>query len=130
MEGGGTRVTWVEGDGYKGNLGGGWGYSMFTLSFKGNLGGRWRYSMFTLLVCQEYGFTSFGFFLIIFLTPPHTHSPAEMFVNRLEVDFIDVNNSVKLDANHMVVVYKQEEGKIDRRIVQGPTIFVPNAHEW
>ncbi|XP_064395778.1 uncharacterized protein LOC135342867 [Halichondria panicea] len=56
--------------------------------------------------------------------------PAEMFVNRLEVDFIDVKDSVKLDANHMVVVYKQEEGKIERRIVQGPTIFVPNAHEW
>ncbi len=37
----GTRVSCVEGDGYKGNLGGGWGY-------KGNLGGGWGYSMFTL----------------------------------------------------------------------------------
>ena len=58
------------------------------------------------------------------------HSPAEMYVNRLEVDSVDVQNAVKLDANHMIIVYKQEEGKIERRIVQGPTIFVPDAHEW
>lgn len=51
-------------------------------------------------------------------------------MNRLEVDFVDVCNAVKLDANHMIVVYKQEEGKIERRIVKGPTIFVPSAHEW
>lgn len=60
----------------------------------------------------------------------HIPGPAEMYVNRLEVDFVDVQNAIKLDANHMIIVYKQEEGKIERRIVQGPTIFVPNAHEW
>lgn len=53
-----------------------------------------------------------------------------MFVNRLEVDYVNVESAIKLDANHMIIVYKQEEGKIERRIVQGPTIFVPNAHEW
>ena len=51
-------------------------------------------------------------------------------MNRLEVDYVEVRNAIKLDANHMIVVYKQEEGKIERRIVKGPTIFVPNAHEW
>ena len=65
---------------------------------------------------------------VILLAP--SHSPAEMYVNRLEVDSVDVQNAIKLDANHMIIVYKQEEGKIERRIVQGPTIFVPNAHEW
>ncbi len=88
---------------------------MFTLASKGGVRG--------------YRFEVWGLFIIID-TSLHTRSPAEMFVNRLEVDFIDVKDSVKLDANHMVVVYKQEEGKIERRIVQGPTIFVPNAHEW
>lgn len=58
------------------------------------------------------------------------YRPAEMFVNRLEVDNISVKNAIKLDSNHMVVVYKQVEGKIDSRIVRGPTIFIPDAHEW
>ena len=57
-------------------------------------------------------------------------SPLEMFHNRLEVESIYVKDSVKLDANHMLVVYKQESGHIERRVVEGPTIFIPSAHEW
>ncbi len=57
-------------------------------------------------------------------------SPTEMFQNTLEVDTIFVKYVTKLDANHVIVVYKQLEGKIDRRIVQGPCIFIPSAHEW
>ncbi len=56
--------------------------------------------------------------------------PCEMFVNRLEVESVQVKNAVKLDANHLLVVYKQEEGHIERRIVRGPAIFVPRAREW
>ena len=41
-------------------------------------------------------------------------------MNRLEVDSVFVRNALKLDANHLVVVYKQQEGHIERRIVQGP----------
>ena len=53
-----------------------------------------------------------------------------MFKNRLELDSAYVQDTIKLDANHMLVVYKQLEGKIERRIVQGPTIFMPTAYEW
>lgn len=53
-----------------------------------------------------------------------------MFHNRLEVESIEVKDAVKLDANHMLVVYKQEAGHIERRVVEGPTIFIPSAHEW
>ena len=63
-------------------------------------------------------------------TPPLPSRPAEMFQNKLEVDSITVRDVTKLSANEMVVVYKQLEGKIERRIVKGPTIFIPNAHEW
>ena len=57
-------------------------------------------------------------------------SPIEMFHNRLEVESIYVKNAVKLDGNHLLVVYKQEAGHIERRVVEGPTIFIPSAHEW
>ena len=61
---------------------------------------------------------------------PVYYSPAEMFMNRLELDSCFVKNAIKLDDNHMVIVYKQLEGLIERRIVQGPTIFIPTAYEW
>ena len=58
------------------------------------------------------------------------HRPREMFHNRLEVEYIAMKDAVKLDANHLLVVYKQESGHIERRVVDGPTIFIPSAHEW
>ena len=57
-------------------------------------------------------------------------SPREIFHNRLEMDSILVRDAIRLDANHLLVVYKQESGHIERRIVDGPTIFIPSAHEW
>jgi len=44
---------------------------------------------------------------------------------------ISVNDTTKLDANHMVVVYKRmKDGVVQRRVVQGPCVFVPDAEEW
>jgi len=57
-------------------------------------------------------------------------SPHEAFLNPLEVESISVRNAVKLDANHTLVVYKQNEEHIERRIVSGPIVFVPGPQEW
>jgi len=57
-------------------------------------------------------------------------SPHETFLNPLEVESIAVRNAIKLDANHTLVVYKQNEEHIERRIVSGPIVFVPGPQEW
>ena len=56
--------------------------------------------------------------------------PFEKFLNPLEVESISVRNAIKLDANHSLVVYKQNEEHIERRIVSGPIVFVPGPQEW
>ena len=38
--------------------------------------------------------------------------------------------SVQLDENECVVVYSEENGKILRNIIKGPTQFVPKLNEW
>ena len=44
---------------------------------------------------------------------------------------ITVAEGRRLDANHMLVVYnKTKAGDVERRIVQGPTLFIPTAEEW
>lgn len=44
---------------------------------------------------------------------------------------IQTLDALKLDANHMVVVYKRvKDGAVQRKIIQGPTVFVPEAEEW
>ena len=46
------------------------------------------------------------------------------------MESITVRNAIKLDANHTLVVYKQNEEHIERRIVSGPIVFVPGPQEW
>ena len=43
---------------------------------------------------------------------------------------IIVKNAIKLNGNEMLVVYKQEQEFIQRRLVPGPAIFVPESNEW
>ncbi len=54
-----------------------------------------------------------------------------MFHNPLEQQMISVQEATQIDANHVVVVYnKAADNSVQRRIVQGPTVFVPEAEEW
>ena len=48
----------------------------------------------------------------------------------MEVESVTVKKSIPLDANHSLVVYKQHNEHIERKIVTGPTVFVPGPQEW
>ena len=53
-----------------------------------------------------------------------------MFCNPLQHQSIDVKPAVKIDSNHVLVVYCQlPDNSVQRRIIQGPTLFVPEAGE-
>lgn len=61
----------------------------------------------------------------------HRPGPCEIFFNPMLHENINVMDSLKLDANHMIVVYKRlKDSTVQRRILQGPTVFVPEAEEW
>ena len=57
-------------------------------------------------------------------------SPCRMYQNPLEHDRIEVKEATKLTADEMLVVYKQENNAVERRLLYGPAVFVPTAHEW
>lgn len=58
-------------------------------------------------------------------------SPCFVFNNPLLYESVTVKESTKIDANHLIVVYKRlKESDVQRRVVQGPTVFVPEAEEW
>jgi regulator of protease activity HflC (stomatin/prohibitin superfamily) len=43
---------------------------------------------------------------------------------------IELHKAINLDASEALVVYRQEPGRVGRRIVRGPVLFVPAANEW
>ncbi|XP_069115144.1 uncharacterized protein [Argopecten irradians] len=61
----------------------------------------------------------------------HKRGPCEIFFNPLVYDSIEIKDATKIDANHLIVVYKRlKDNDVQRRIIQGPTVFVPEAEEW
>jgi hypothetical protein len=61
----------------------------------------------------------------------HQRGPAVFWKDPVEHLEIGVENAITLDANEALVVYRQEPGgKVQRRIVRGPELFVPEAQEW
>ncbi|KAL4234685.1 hypothetical protein ACF0H5_006326 [Mactra antiquata] len=61
----------------------------------------------------------------------HKPGPCEIFFNPLLHEDIAVKDALKLDANHLIVVYKRlKDDSVERKIIQGPTVFVPDAEEW
>ena len=57
--------------------------------------------------------------------------PCYMFHNPYEVDSITVNDALSLDASEVLVVYSRDkEGTVVRRLVHGPTLYVPQPNEW
>jgi hypothetical protein len=61
----------------------------------------------------------------------HLHGPASVWFHPVEHEAIRVEKAIALDGNEALVVYSQEDaGRVGRRIVRGPALFMPAANEW
>ncbi|XP_064638809.1 uncharacterized protein LOC135494610 [Lineus longissimus] len=62
----------------------------------------------------------------------HIPGPCSMFRNPLKHQSIENKQGISLDANELVVVYKQDEKskEVSRSTVYGPTLFTPKSNEW
>ncbi|HTV47036.1 MAG TPA: hypothetical protein VMG59_01200 [Phycisphaerae bacterium] len=60
----------------------------------------------------------------------HERGPVSVWMDPVEHASIHMAEAISLDANEAVVVYRQEQSKIARRIMRGPELFVPDPSEW
>ncbi|BFZ13802.1 hypothetical protein BsWGS_16841 [Bradybaena similaris] len=61
----------------------------------------------------------------------HKPGPCQVFGNPLESSSCSVESAQCIDGNHLLVVYKRlKGGETERRIIQGPAVFVPDAEDW
>ena len=60
----------------------------------------------------------------------HERGPVVFWMDPVEHAKVSVADAITLDANEALVVYFQNEGRVDRRVVRGPELFVPKAQEW
>ena len=82
-------------------------------------------SNFRIITTIFSGVQIFHIFKVIFCRP------CEVYFNPMLHENIQTLDALKLDANHLVVVYKRmKDTTVQRKIIQGPTVFVPEAEEW
>jgi len=72
------------------------------------------------------------FLVIKFKDGHHEHlaGPAGVWHHPVEHAEVTTHKAVNLDASEALVVYRQDQERVDRRVVRGPSLFVPAANEW
>ncbi|KAK7481742.1 hypothetical protein BaRGS_00017689 [Batillaria attramentaria] len=61
----------------------------------------------------------------------HKPGPCELFNNPLLYEYVRVQKAIRLDAHILIVIYKRlSNGNVERRIVEGPAVVIPEAEEW
>jgi hypothetical protein len=60
----------------------------------------------------------------------HKRGPTWLYRDPLEHAFIQVKDALSIDSSEVLVVYREEEEKVSRSVIRGPTIHVPTADEW
>lgn len=61
----------------------------------------------------------------------HVRGPAEVWFDPVLHEQIGVLDLTPLDANEAVVIYARgEEGAVNRRVLRGPALYMPEPNEW
>jgi hypothetical protein len=63
-------------------------------------------------------------------TTEHVPGPATCWFDPVDQIEIKVEAATKIDANEALIVYRQTENQVVRRVLRGPAVFVPTAQEW
>ena len=43
---------------------------------------------------------------------------------------VDVCDAISINESEVLVVYRENQGKVSRNIIKGPVLHVPAADEW
>jgi hypothetical protein len=61
----------------------------------------------------------------------HIKGPVSVWLDPVEHASVKVFGMIQIEANEMIVTYFEEEpGKIARKIIKGPSLYMPGENEW
>ena len=60
----------------------------------------------------------------------HKRGPVSEWYDELVHQEINVEKALPINANEAIVIYKEENGQVNRRIQKGPALAVIEANEW
>jgi hypothetical protein len=60
----------------------------------------------------------------------HLAGPTSVWFDPIVHVTIEIDEATKLDANEALIVYAKENEHVTRRVLRGPSLFVPSPEEW
>lgn len=60
----------------------------------------------------------------------HVPGPAAVWLDPVQHASIETRQAVSVSAHEAMVVYRNAAAGVDRRVVEGPAVFVPQPNEW
>lgn len=56
--------------------------------------------------------------------------PKDIWFDPIQHQNIAIQKAFAIDANEAIVIYRRESEKVERRVLRGPELYVPDADEW
>jgi hypothetical protein len=83
-------------------------------------------------VVHTRGYLTQFFFFFFYFTHMVEFRPVREWLNRLEHETIKVEKLLQLKSSQMIVVYSKDNksNSVERRLIQGPCVFMPQPNEW
>ena len=60
----------------------------------------------------------------------HLPGPASLWLDPVEHEEVAVEQAININANGVIVVYVQDGGQVQRKLIRGPALHVPAENEW
>lgn len=60
----------------------------------------------------------------------HVAGPAAVWLDPVTHSTIEIKQAMSVSANEAIVVYRSHSAGVERRVVEGPAVFVPQPNEW
>ena len=60
----------------------------------------------------------------------HLRGPATVWLDPVAHETVIVHDAIYINTNEAIVVYVQDNGQVQRKIINGPALHVPAENEW
>jgi hypothetical protein len=60
----------------------------------------------------------------------HRAGPTATWFDPVQHEAIEVEPAITIDAHEAVVVYRRQQDRVERHVLRGPRVFVPQENEW
>ncbi len=60
----------------------------------------------------------------------HIAGPASIWLDTVKHEKVEIKQAIEINAHEAIVIYRKIEDTVDRKVIEGPALYVPKSNEW